>query len=79
MLSLRHGQVAWTLPRGLPPSQGLLDRLRYLQQFRVPLEREELAWGAVIDCGTGSIIGSNSGSPSSAFAGAWHYVDLPNF
>ena len=45
MLSLRHGQVAWTLPRGLPPSQGLLDQLRYLQQLRVPLEREELGMG----------------------------------
>src|SRR4051794_2801868 len=45
MLSLRHGQVAWTLPRGLPPSQGLLDQLRYLQQLRVPLEREEHGMG----------------------------------
>ena len=45
MLSLRHGQVARTLPRGLPPSQGLLDQPRYLQQLRVPLEREELGMG----------------------------------
>src|SRR6266446_919741 len=44
-LSLTHGQVAWTLSRGLPPSQQLLDQLRYLRQLGVPFTKGELGSG----------------------------------
>ena len=44
-LSLTHGQVAWTLSRGLPPTQELLDQLRYLRQLGVPFTKDELGGG----------------------------------
>jgi len=44
-LSLTHGQVAWVLARGQPPSQLLLDQLRYLRQLGVPFSREECGSG----------------------------------
>ena len=44
-LHLTHGQVAWTLARGLPPSRELLDQLRYLRQLGVPFAKDELGGG----------------------------------
>jgi hypothetical protein len=44
-LHLTHGQVAWTLARGLPPSRALLDQLRYLRQLGVPFPKDELGGG----------------------------------
>src|SRR6516162_4620164 len=44
-LHLTHGQVAWTLARGLPPSRELLDQLRYLRQLGVPFAKNELGGG----------------------------------
>jgi hypothetical protein len=44
-LSLTHGQVAWALSRGLPPTPLLLDQLRYLRQLGVPFSKEELGGG----------------------------------
>ena len=44
-LSLTHGQVAWVLARGQPPSPVLLDQLRYLRQLGVPFTAEELGSG----------------------------------
>ena len=44
-LSLTHGQVAWTLARGLPPTQELLDQLRYLRQLGVPFTKAERGGG----------------------------------
>ena len=44
-LRLTHGQVAWTLSRGLPPSRMLIDQLRYLRQLGVPFAKEELGGG----------------------------------
>ena len=79
MLSLRHGQVAWTLPRGLPPSQGLLDQLRYLQQLRVPLEREELGMGRGYRLRHRFDHRIELGVAQFSIRRAWHYVDLPNF
>ena len=44
-LGLTHGQVAWTLSRGLPPSRRLIDQLRYLRQLGVLFAKEELGGG----------------------------------
>src|SRR4051794_38383229 len=44
-LSLSHGQVAWALARGMPPSRQLLDQLRYLRQLGVPFRESELGTG----------------------------------
>jgi hypothetical protein len=44
-LNLTHGQVAWVLSRGQPPSALLLDQLRYLRQLGVPFSKEELGGG----------------------------------
>ncbi len=44
-LRLTHGQVAWTLSRGLPPTRMLIDQLRYLRQLGVPFAKEELGGG----------------------------------
>ena len=44
-ISLTHGQVAWALARGQPPSQLLLDQLRYLRQLGVPFTKEERGSG----------------------------------
>jgi hypothetical protein len=44
-LSLSHGQVAWALARGTPPSRQLLDQLRYLRQLGVPFMAGELGTG----------------------------------
>ena len=44
-LHLTHGQVAWTLARGLPASRELLDQLRYLRQLGVPFAKDELGGG----------------------------------
>jgi hypothetical protein len=44
-LRLTHGQVAWTLARGLPPTRELLDQLRYLRQLGMPFTKEELGSG----------------------------------
>ena len=45
-LSLTHGQVAWALARGQPPSDQLIDQLRYLRQLGVPLSKAELGAGS---------------------------------
>jgi hypothetical protein len=45
-LSLTHGQVAWALARGEPPSAQLIDQLRYLRQLEVPLSKAELGGGS---------------------------------
>jgi hypothetical protein len=45
-LSLTHGQVAWALSRGQPPSARLLDQLRYLRQLGVPFSEQELGGGS---------------------------------
>lgn len=44
-LSLSHGQVAWALARGEPPTDRLLDQLRYLRQLGVPFAKDELGRG----------------------------------
>src|SRR5215831_12019840 len=44
-LSLTHGQVAWVLGRGQPPSAQLHDQLRYLRQLGVPFSKQELGGG----------------------------------
>jgi hypothetical protein len=44
-LSLTHGQVAWALARGQPPSDQLIDQLRYLRQLGVPFSKAELGAG----------------------------------
>ncbi len=44
-LRLTHGQVAWTLSRGLPPTRMLIDQLCYLRQLGVPFAKEELGGG----------------------------------
>ena len=45
-LSLTHGQVAWALARGEPPSAQLIDQLRYLRQLEVPFSKAELGGGS---------------------------------
>ena len=45
-LSLTHGQVAWALARGQPPSAPLIDQLRYLRQLGVPFSKAELGGGS---------------------------------
>jgi hypothetical protein len=55
-LSLTHGQVAWALARGQPPSDQLIDQLRYLRQLGVPFSKAELGAGAEIASATGLII-----------------------
>ena len=45
-LSLTHGQVAWALARGQPPSAQLIDQLRYLRQLGVPFSKAELGGGS---------------------------------
>lgn len=45
-LSLTHGQVAWALARGRPPSTQLIDQLRYLRQLGVPFSKAELGGGS---------------------------------
>jgi hypothetical protein len=44
-LRLSHGQVAWTLARGVPATPQLLDQLRYLRQLGVPFSKAELGGG----------------------------------
>src|SRR5215831_12874323 len=44
-INLSHGQVAWVLARGQPPSAQLLDQLRYLRQLGVPFSKPELGGG----------------------------------
>jgi hypothetical protein len=44
-LSLTHGQVAWVLSGGQPPTAPLLDQLRYLRQLGVPFSKQELGGG----------------------------------
>ena len=44
-LSLTHGQVAWALARGQPPTALLIDQLRYLRQLGVPFSKSELGSG----------------------------------
>jgi len=41
-----HGQVAWALARGQPPSEQLIDQLRYLRQLGVPFSKAELGAGS---------------------------------
>ena len=41
-LSLTHGQVACALARGQPPSDQLIDQLRYLQQLGVLFGKAQL-------------------------------------
>jgi len=45
-LSLTHGQVAWALARGEPPSAQLIDQLRYLRQLGVPFSKSEPGSGS---------------------------------
>ena len=45
-LALTHGQVAWALARGEPPSAQLIDQLRYLRQLGVPFSKAELGSGS---------------------------------
>jgi hypothetical protein len=45
-LSLTHGQVAWALARGQPPSNQLIDQLRYLRQLGVPFSKAALGAGS---------------------------------
>lgn len=45
-LSLTLGQVAWALARGRPPSDQLIDQLRYLRQLEVPFSKAELGAGS---------------------------------
>jgi hypothetical protein len=45
-LRLMHGQVAWALARGQPPSEQLIDQLRYLRQLGVPFSKAELGAGS---------------------------------
>ena len=45
-LSLTHGQVAWALARGEPPSAQLIDQLRYLRQLGVPFSKAEPGSGS---------------------------------
>jgi hypothetical protein len=45
-LSLTHGQVAWALARGQPPSAQLIDQLRYLRQLEVPFSKAQLGGGS---------------------------------
>ena len=45
-LSVTHGQVAWALARGQPPSDQLIDQLRYLRQLGVPFSKAELGAGS---------------------------------
>ena len=45
-LSLTLGQVAWALARGRPPSEQLIDQLRYLRQLGVPFSKAELGAGS---------------------------------
>ena len=44
-INLSHGQVAWVLARGQPPSAQMLDQLRYLRQLGVPFAKQELGGG----------------------------------
>jgi hypothetical protein len=44
-LHLTHGQVAWALSGGQPPTNQTLDQLRYLRQLGVPFTKEELGGG----------------------------------
>lgn len=44
--SLTHGQVAWALARGEPPSAQLIDQLRYLRQLGVPFSKAEPGSGS---------------------------------
>jgi hypothetical protein len=43
---LTLGQVAWALARGRPPSDQLIDQLRYLRQLEVPFSKAELGAGS---------------------------------
>ena len=43
---MTHGQVAWALARGQPPSDQLIDQLRYLRQLGVPFSKAELGAGS---------------------------------
>jgi hypothetical protein len=45
-LRLTHGQVAWALARGEPPSAQLIDQLRYLRQLGVPFSKAEPGSGS---------------------------------
>jgi hypothetical protein len=44
-LQLSHGQAAWTLSRGRPADQEMLDRVRYLRQLGVPFDEAEAGRG----------------------------------
>jgi hypothetical protein len=44
-LHLTHGQVAWALSGGQPPTNQTLDQLRYLRQLGIPFTKEELGVG----------------------------------
>jgi hypothetical protein len=44
-LNLTHGQVLWTLSRGVTPDPILIDQLRYLRRLGVPFSRSELGSG----------------------------------
>ena len=44
------------LARGQPPSEQLIDQLRYLRQLGVPFRKAELGAGAAIASATGLII-----------------------
>jgi len=44
-LHLTHGQVLWTLSRGMTPDPILIDQLRYLRRLGVPFSQSELGAG----------------------------------
>lgn len=44
-LNLTHGQLLWTLGRGTPPAQRLIDQLRYLRLLGIPFAQGELGGG----------------------------------
>jgi hypothetical protein len=43
--ALTHGQVAWAISNGMPPSRHRLDELRYLRQLGIPFVKAELGGG----------------------------------
>src|SRR5258707_410399 len=44
-INLSHGQVLWTLSRGILPDSRLVDQVRYLRLLGVPFRKAELGKG----------------------------------
>jgi len=44
-LALSHGQVLWSLSYGAPPTQRLIDEVRYFRTLGIPFEDKELGKG----------------------------------